>query len=293
MGPGAPGGRGAHGRAEAVWQAGAYDRADSMLRVAIRILSSQTPPDEQAFGEALSNRATVLGSKGEYVECGIAVSSGGGQHPTGSWVDHLEMALDLSNLGLALLRLGRLDGADSALRDRWLYGAGSWIPGTPASCFRCTTCATNLLAQGRLEEGERLGREVVTKRRRLYPHGHPDLAVSLHVLHKILGAGEARRGRGPIEETLAIRRAWLGPDHPQTLETQANLAMAKYWTGNLAGAESAAPEALAGYRRGASEPDPTGITILGAMGVILRETGRYADDAAPGPRSRAPPPGAW
>jgi tetratricopeptide (TPR) repeat protein len=79
------------------------------------------------------------------------------------------------------------------------------------------------------------------------------------------------------EETLKLRRAKLGPDHPHTLATMNNLA-ALFWS--LKKLDQSIPlfeRTLTVYRRKLGEDHPDTLGTLANLGVNYRDAGRLAE----------------
>lgn len=78
---------------------------------------------------------------------------------------------------------------------------------------------------GRLEEAERVQRQVLEIRRQLYPEEHPQMARSYFELGSVLNArGELDDAIALVERSLEIRRAVLEEGHPHIAMTQVSLA---------------------------------------------------------------------
>lgn len=78
---------------------------------------------------------------------------------------------------------------------------------------------------GRLEEAERVQRQVLEIRRQLYPEEHPQMARSYFELGSVLNArGELDGAIELVERSLEIRRAVLEEGHPHIAMTQVSLA---------------------------------------------------------------------
>jgi Flp pilus assembly protein TadD len=89
-----------------------------------------------------------------------------------------------------------------------------------------------------------------------------------------------RRGRyaeceSLLTESLAIRRQWLGPEHPLTATVLTNLGVLRYRMGDLEAAEKAIRESLPVWRRTLGGEHPNTVAAMDALAAVLREEGRY------------------
>jgi serine/threonine-protein kinase len=264
-------------RGEALWYAGQYGRADSMLAGAVDVYRTRGVPDRM-LARALGDRAATLGAQGRHAEAESLYRQELAITRRTFGAGGLETAEVLSNLGVLLWRSDQFASADSALRDALAIRRRSLDPGHPSLLISMHNLATNLLAQGALEEAESLEALVIAGRRALYPRGHPDLAIALQQQHRLETArGRYAEAERHMKEALAINRRWLGPDHPETIAAVANLAVVSFLVGNLEESERATREALAGYRATLGPRHPTTTTVLQNLGVILSERRRYVE----------------
>lgn len=136
------------------------------------------------------------------------------------------------------------------------------------------------MTQGNYAEAERLECEVLEKRRRLYPDGHPDVALALNELAVTL----VRQGRydeaEPLYvEALAIGRAWRGEarrgspgdDHVRQQPGHAQISQGRP-------ARRRNDDARGAHRLAAftGRTHPNTLAALGNLGSILSELRDYA-----------------
>jgi eukaryotic-like serine/threonine-protein kinase len=195
---------------------------------------------------------------------------------------HPVLASDLDGLGTALYQAGKLPAADSAHRAGLTIRRRLLDPDHPALLVSLNNVATLSSELGNFREAEQLQREVLDKRRHLYPQGHPDVAHTLRELAGILNSPE-RPDRKPKEaeslfvEALAMDRAFLGSDHPETILTLNNLAPLRYWNGDLVGAEADLREVVANWQRTLGKEHQNTVTAMSTLGTVLRDEGKYAE----------------
>ncbi len=103
-----------------------------------------------------------------------------------------------------------------------------------------------LVAQGKLSEAEAFSREALAMKRKLLPSDHPQVAISLRDLGRVLQAeGKYAEAEKSLREGLAIFRQTLGDIHPDVAFTLNGLADVLSDEGKLTEAETADREALA------------------------------------------------
>ena len=98
--------------------------------------------------------------------------------------------------------------------------------------------------------------EATKSHARSRPHGHADLDEQPRP--GLPDAGRLAEAVPLFEETLKRRRATLGADHPETLKTMNNLALAYRESGRL-------PEAMALYEETLREPRPSSAPITSSL----------------------------
>ncbi len=196
--------------------------------------------------------------------------------------DNLLAAADLTGLGTALYQADRLREADSAYSTALAIRRRLLDPAHPALLVALHNLALIRADQGELRDAERLEREVLAKRRSLFPQGHVDVALAMRELARFL-VDPGRPDRRPVEaeslliDALAMHRALLGPDHPETIRTLKALAPLRYWEGDLAGAERLFREVLASFRRTLGENHQETAAAMGHVGQVLRARGSYRE----------------
>jgi tetratricopeptide (TPR) repeat protein len=104
---------------------------------------------------------------------------------------------------------------------------------------------------------------------------HADIAASLNNLALTLRAqGDFAAARPLFERALAINEKVLGHEHPLTGRALYNLGQMFHFQDDLAAARRLYERALA-IREAAGPDDPETATILGSLGLLLKEQGSY------------------
>ncbi|MBK9118701.1 MAG: tetratricopeptide repeat protein [Phycisphaerales bacterium] len=103
-------------------------------------------------------------------------------------------------------------------------------------------------------------------------------ARMLQTLATTLGKlGLLQRATGPQEEALALRRAALGDDHPDTLNSISRLGALLMAQGKLAPAEVLFREAVEGDRRVRGDDHPETLVDIGSLAAALQSLGRWSE----------------
>lgn len=179
------------------------------------------------------------------------------------------------NLGTIYQNLGKLDQADSLLRNaleerKSVFGADSAEAGE-------TLVALGLLrdAQGQFEEAERLVRQGLEIDKRKLPPGHPALARTTTALGKVLeDRGAYNSAIRVLEEAVRLQSK---PGEPTTdlAETLTELANSHFYSGQYNESEALNNKVLAMDRQLYGERHPHVADDLINLGAIQYDEGRY------------------
>lgn len=151
--------------------------------------------------------------------------------------DHLEVAMDLDNLGTHLAEAGRFAEAESlaiealAIRRRHLPSTHSSIPAS------LHNLAYAIQRQGRLGEADSLYAQATALRRRLHPDGHPLLASTLRERGALRIATRDFAGAETLlVEALAMNLRYLGERHTEVALSHNEIGLLGYRRGDYASA---------------------------------------------------------
>ncbi|MGH7524380.1 MAG: tetratricopeptide repeat protein [Gemmatimonadales bacterium] len=162
---------------------------------------------------SLNDVAVTLGEQGKFGEAeplhreAIAIVRRNHTDPTpelAALLDALAGALDLEGKAMA---------ADSAYREtlavrKRLLGAEH-----PDYAFTLMNYSGFLFDQQRYREAEAGSREILALRGKTLPESHPSIAYALQTLGRSLDhEGDTTGGRAALEESLALRRRYVGPE---------------------------------------------------------------------------------
>jgi len=258
-----------------------FAAADSVLRRALLIRrgvlgmeDSSVAATLRALGEVEAKLARNDAAETLYREA-LAIDQKlfGDEHPT--------VASDLDGLGTALYQSSRLPAADSVFRSGLAIRRRLLDQTHPSLLLSLDNVAQATKELGNNAEAEQLQREVLAKRRHLHPQGHPEVARTLRELATVLASPE-RPHSEPDEaeslfvEAIAMQRAFLGPDHPETILTLNNRAPLRYWTGDLRGAEADLREVIANWQRTLGKEHQNTLTAMSTLATVLRDQGKYS-----------------
>ena len=195
---------------------------------------------------------------------------------------HQAVASDLDGLGTSLYQAGRLPGADSVFRAGLAIRRQVLDSDHPSLLISLDNVAQASKELGNHSEAEQLQREVLEKRRRLHPQGHPDVARTLGELASVLGSPERpdpklEEAESLFVQAIAMQRAFLGSDHPETVLTLNNLAPLRYWKGDLTGAEASLREVIGNWQRTLGKEHRNTIMATSSLGAVLRDQGKYEE----------------
>ena len=257
-----------------------FAAADSILRSALAIRRGMAGPRDssiaatlRALGEVEAKLAKNDAAEGLYREALAIDRSLFGD-------EHLTVASDLDGLGTTLYQAGRMPGADSVFRAGLAIRRRLLDPEHPSLLISLDNVAQASKELGNYSESERLQREVLNQRRRLHPQGHPAVARTLGELASVLYLPD-RPDPKPEEaeslflEAIAMQRAFLGSDHPETILTLNNRAPLRYWKGDLSGAETDLREVVANWQRTLGKEHQNTLMAMSTLGTVLRDQGRY------------------
>jgi tetratricopeptide (TPR) repeat protein len=169
--------------------------------------------------------------------------------------DHPDVAASLNVLGWLLHEQGRLEEAETHLRDAVDRGREAFGPeGETEGDARLARALNDLgvvrEARGDYEEAAALYRESLEMRRRLEGEAAPGVAITASNLSVVLyRRGELEEAVAAAREALELYRRAFGPDHRRTTIVQSNLAAMQSYLGDHAGAEAEHREILERRRR--------------------------------------------
>lgn len=142
------------------------------------------------------------------------------------------------NLAHVLDRRGRYAEAESIARDAVRRAERIEGPLGHQTLMIKNILGNALRGNHKLDEAERLYREVYEGYVTLHYDGHPDTFIPMNNLGLTLldrGPSDRRFTEGSrlVERALELRRSHLGPDHPETLAAALNLGVARTKSGDI------------------------------------------------------------
>lgn len=227
-------------------------RADALLSLGSTLRARGAYADAE---RALSEAIELLGSAGrpESVQLGIATNRlGGVLEDAGRYVDAERLYRE------AVAILDRAGGEAEADR-----------------LNAQVNLAVLLMNSERHDEAESLLRDVVAERREL-EHSPLVLSTTIHNLAGLLRRkGAYEEAETHYRDALAVKRSYLGDDHPDVAVTLNGLATLLELRGELKDAEPLYREALDIQRRALGESHRDAGTTLNNLAGLLRRAGRH------------------
>ena len=262
-----------------------YEAAESAARTALAIRRRHFGSDDSTLAASLRTLGGIATRRGsnDSAEAFYREALAIDRRLYGD--DHLVVAEDLGGLGVVLENVGRLRASDSASSAALAIRRHRLDPGHPALILTLHNLAAIRHRLGDYEESERLKREVLEQRRKLYPKGHPDVAAALKELGSLLSErarGMSDRRRFEEAESLFIQarvmqQALLGRTHPETMLTLHDLAVLRYWKGDLSAAERDMRAVYDHLRNTLGEDHQETVNALTNLGAIIRDQGKYPE----------------
>jgi eukaryotic-like serine/threonine-protein kinase len=222
----------AQAAAELVWVSG-YTRqfraGERWARHAAAVLKRLGPGHDVLSGWRANNLAVLYEREGRFQDA-LAISQEAvaiKEKALGS--QHIDVAISLDNVGLALFRLGHVEEA-LAKTQRALEILRSTVgPEHPEVAIRLVNAAEFQHALGRNDEAKRMAEEALAIWHRELEADEPLIAYGLTVLgNSLIDGGHSVAATAPLERALVIRKA-RDPQPDLLAETQFALARA-LWT---------------------------------------------------------------
>lgn len=252
---------------------GLYDRADSLLRSALRRADAGT---QRRAGSALQIQ-TALGRtlhyKGRYAEAegvlrrALAERTAVGDGPAA------ERARAWTVLGEVLIELDRLHDAEAAFR-RAIALAGRQGGRSISELIEATArLGVALVYQNRLETARPILRRALAMREARYGGDHPMVAVDLNELgHLEYAAGDLPAAEAYFRKALPLYRSIAGRRHPEVGSLLNNLGRVLLEQGKFLEARPLLVEALAVDRATRSSDHDQMVYSLNSLAMVELET---------------------
>jgi serine/threonine protein kinase/tetratricopeptide (TPR) repeat protein len=195
--------------------------------------------------------------------------------------EHPETLLSQSRLGTILAQLGRMDEAEPMLRGVWetrrrLHGMNE------AVLVGGSKYASFLANANRVEEAERLYRELLASSADTWGADHPDRLVMINNLGVLLlKINRPAEAEPQLREAFAARRRVSGDEHPETLVVQSTYARSLENQGRLDEAEPLYRDATTKFRRVLGDDHPNTLVSICNLGQVLLGKQRFAEAELP------------
>lgn len=256
-------------------QLGRFERADSMLDVALELRRRASPPNPRLEGEAVAALGELRVTEGRYADAEGLLREALLAQESARPADPTAIAVTMTSLGAALEGLGRYDEATDVLSDAIARLEQRSDSSAELSAALAALAATRFYAED-LDGSDSLNLRALAIDRRLHGDGHPTLADS----YINLGVAEVRRGRYAEGETyfrdaVRIFESYHGPEHPETASALRLLGNDLLFQGRLADAEPLLERALRIQEASLPPLHPRLGNTLGDLAYIRLDQGEY------------------
>lgn len=196
--------------------------------------------------------------------------------------EHEEVAESLASLATLFLRQARYEDAEQAARASLAIREKRFSPEDPHVAEGLTLLAEVLFDRGKYDEGEATVTKALAIKRRALGDKNREVATTLELAGNIagIGKGDFKRAAPLIEESLAIRREVLGPNHPDTALSLNDLAVVRLGLDDFAGAERLYKESLDVTKRAYGDEHPEVAVVIENIGGVYYRTNRFKESLA-------------
>ncbi len=256
-----------------------YEPAENAYReaIALRTARPQDHENQTELAKSLHGLGVLLEQKGQYADAAPTLRQALSLQHQLYGQTNAEIAGTLKDLARVMDKAGDLNGAIPVMRyvvamQRQLRGAAP----DPTLAEAINDLALLLEERGTYDESEKMYREALAMKRRVFGDNHPEVAMGLNNLAAALqDQGDLEHAETTYGEALAMQRDLLGELHPDVALTLNNLAFVQSDRGNLRGALTTEGKALVVYRKLFSGDNPDVARILNRMGFWQTEIGDY------------------
>jgi eukaryotic-like serine/threonine-protein kinase len=262
---------------------GSFDEAEPNLQKSLEIRRAVLPAEHRDIAMSLNNLALLFYDQSKLVEAEPLFRESLEIFRAGLPPGDSSISAPLCNLGLLLQDQNRLDEAEVLYREAMEINLGD-LPVERRRYFTISMLnnfGTLLQAQNKLAEAESRFREALELSRRVFPAGHPEIAVALNNLATLLkDQNKLAEAEAFFREALEISRAALPAGHPKIATGLNNLASLLQAQNKLAEAEQRYREALKVSRNAFAADHPQIALVLNNMARVL-ETQNKLTEAEP------------
>jgi hypothetical protein len=249
-----------------------------MHRLVQSIIRSRLPPDEADTIRAQAAAVVIAANPGDY-EMPSAWPGWARLIPHLRALDPDAKIKTLSNLSNDAARYLIDRGLSHDARDlaRSLYRNGLAQDGadSPRALTAARTLTSVLNATRDYAEAKQLGKETLSRSRRIFGEDHPDtLRTAISVALSLRELGDTQESQELNEDTFARSRRSLGEDHPLTLRSAHSLANSYRWNGAWHEAQQADEDTLTRRRRTLGEDHPQTLNSAYNLGLFLHSLGK-------------------
>jgi len=262
--------------AQAYQHLGVYDRAEDLFREEIQAADQAYGPGSLAASRPLRELADVERRRSKLQDAEMHLRQALAIQEKLPPDKDVELSHTLNNLALVLQIKGDFGPAEQYLRRA--VAVSRKYPDQIAQTLTMTSNLGGVLVdRGKLDEAERILRDVLEQRRRVLGERHPQVSTGMgRLAHVLLARGSYPEAEQLYRESLRRNRSALGDSHLDTLNTMSNLADVLQEEGSLRESESLYRQAIeTGTRVLGDHADAAG--WYAGLGSVLFSEGRTAE----------------
>ncbi len=252
---------------------GDFQKADSILHLALKERTSVLGPNSKEVAETLLGLGLLRMDQAQYAEAERLIRKGLAIDEQQLPANDPMVAKYRSALGLALMNRGAYNSAIEQFNEslRIQTGRPELISDLGDNL---TDLATAHFYLGHYAESESFDRRVLALDRQLHPGDHASLAMELvnlgNVEQELTHYAEAERD---FRQALAIDQSWYGKDNPETANLMRTLAQTLVFENRCEEAAQLVQQALIVQERAYGKAHPRVAMALGVLGKVALKRG--------------------
>jgi serine/threonine-protein kinase len=261
-------------------QLGQFDRADSLLRVALARRRSQVGAEHRDVAKSLLALGLLRAEQARYEEADSLVRMGLAMAKRTAPARDPLVAEATSALGVVLELRGDYDQAMPVLREaiRLQSLSGS---NDAAVAYNYAHLANVTFYAGDYDAADSLNHLVLEMNRKRLGERHPSVAQDLINIGAVqFEVGRYAEAERYFRQALDIHQSWYGPDHQETASTLTMLARAVLYQDRYDEARALLDRALAVMERVYGPVHPRVASALNELGNVALKQGRLGDAEA-------------
>lgn len=217
-------------------EAATWSLADSLLAhgLAAANYAEALHVEEAISGQLLNRIGRYLFGHGQYTPAVNAFERALALRMESLGSNHVDVAMDMNDLGMALEKLSKPDEAQPLHERSLAIDEAAYGPDHPSVAIGLNNLASLRQAQGKLDEAHPLYERSLAISEAVNGPNHPEVAATLSNFAKLRQAqGKLDEAQSLYERALSICEAAYGADHPDVATILRNLANLRQAQGKL------------------------------------------------------------